>query len=331
MLRDIEQKNPLTELTKLEVGKLANEAAARSALADYQSRKSDNTLRRQKAALRLFQRFLTTLSLDLDLSALPSWENVTWGLVAAFQKWMLLKGYSIGTINVRLSTVKVYAKLATKAGHMDIGEFSLIQAVQGYGHQEGIRLDDKRLLKRQGFKKARPLPINENLAAELKAQPDSPQGKRDAVIICLLLDHGLRVGELALLKTKDIDLKNNTLTFYRPKVSKHQTHKLSQDSIQSLGNYLELAENNLLLGSRKDGSLHGGMSIRAITKRVKDLGERVGLHGLSAHDLRHYWATQAARKGTPIEVLMEAGGWSSLAMPARYIEATRIANDGVIL
>ncbi|MBC8492724.1 MAG: site-specific integrase, partial [Chloroflexi bacterium] len=51
----------------------------------------------------------------------------------------------------------------------------------------------------------------------------------------------------------------------------------------------------------------------------------------SAHDCRHYWATQAARSGTPIDRLQDAGGWSSPAMPLRYVEAAKIANEGVRL
>jgi integrase len=73
------------------------------------------------------------------------------------------------------------------------------------------------------------------------------------------------------------------------------------------------------------------MSERAITERVRVLGAAVGLAGLSAHDCRHYWATQAAKNGTNAFRLRDAGGWSSLAMPSRYVEAAAIANEGVIL
>ena len=73
------------------------------------------------------------------------------------------------------------------------------------------------------------------------------------------------------------------------------------------------------------------MSERAITARVRYLGQQVGIEGLSAHDLRHTWATLAARNGTPLDRLQDAGGWNSLAMPARYVEAARIANEGVLL
>ncbi len=73
------------------------------------------------------------------------------------------------------------------------------------------------------------------------------------------------------------------------------------------------------------------MGERAITKRVSALGEAFGLSALSAHDCRHAWATRAARNGTDPFALQEAGGWNSLAMPRRYVEAAKIANEGVIL
>lgn len=70
------------------------------------------------------------------------------------------------------------------------------------------------------------------------------------------------------------------------------------------------------------------MSERAITRRVKELGERAGIEGLSAHDCRHYWATFWAGKVDTFR-LQEAGGWNSLAMPRRYVEHARIANEGM--
>jgi integrase len=71
------------------------------------------------------------------------------------------------------------------------------------------------------------------------------------------------------------------------------------------------------------------MTERAITLRVRTLGEGIGVSGLSAHDCRHFWATSAAKYGTDPFVLQEAGGWSSLAMPRRYVEERKIANEGV--
>jgi integrase len=137
------------------------------------------------------------------------------------------------------------------------------------------------------------------------------------------------------LQVEDVNLAKGELRFYRPKVDKVQTHRLTITALAAIRGYLEkdhlVVTGKLLLGSQKSGLLSGEMSERAITKRVAVLGKTVGLIGLSAHDCRHYWATQAARHGTPLDRLQDAGGWSSLAMPSRYIEAAKIANHGVNL
>jgi hypothetical protein len=39
----------------------------------------------------------------------------------------------------------------------------------------------------------------------------------------------------------------------------------------------------------------------------------------------------AARNGTDPFALQEAGGWNSLTMPCRYVEAANLANEGVKL
>jgi hypothetical protein len=46
--------------------------------------------------------------------------------------------------NVRLSTVKAYAKLAAKAGALSADEYAQIRLVQGFRHAEGRRVDAKR-------------------------------------------------------------------------------------------------------------------------------------------------------------------------------------------
>ncbi|MDT8322306.1 MAG: tyrosine-type recombinase/integrase [Xanthomonadales bacterium] len=46
--------------------------------------------------------------------------------------------------------------------------------------------------------------------------------------------------------------------------------------------------------------------------------EACGLTGVTWHTLRHTWASWHAQAGTPMQVLMELGGWSSMQMVLRY-------------
>ncbi|KAF0108211.1 MAG: integrase [Chloroflexi bacterium] len=325
------------ELARL-IGDRANQAASASRFADYRSRRAEQTLRRQDADLMLFREFLALTNLRTgNLAKEPSaWRPVTWGLVEAFVKWQVQKGYAIQSINVHLSSIKTYARLAMQAGTLLPQEYALIRSVQGYSFREQNRIDQKREITRIGLKKAEPIKITPEQASALKRQPDTPQGRRDTFLMCLLLDHGLRVGEAAALSVTDFSIKEQELRFFRPKVNKEQIHRLTADTLAALSAYQshgDMPLNGLALRrSLKNEELGAaGMTERAITRRVCFLGEKIGVYSLSAHDCRHFWATSAARHGTDPFVLQEAGGWSSLAMPRRYVDDNEIANEGVKL
>jgi integrase len=322
-----------------QIAEIADAVAARYQFANYQQRRSFHTLRRQRAGLRLFEEFLYSVGIQITSPLFEdpeAWQPITWGLVEGFVKWQLSEGYAIQSINVRLSTVKTYAKLAMKTGILPVAVYAQIATVNGYTHKEGIRVDDKRPQNRVGFKKEYHTMITDEQAALLIHQPHTPQGRRDRLMMCLLLDHGLRVGELSPLTTSNIDLQKEILEFYRPKVAKVQRHYLSQETMMAINFCLThgefLSDGPLLRRSLKNKALsEESISERGITHRVKHLGELIGIAHLSAHDCRHYWATSAARNGTDPFVLQEAGGWSSLAMPRRYIEDNVIANEGIKL
>lgn len=320
-------------------GKAANQAAEKHRFSDYQLRRAAQTLRRQQADLNLFTDFLRSVNLKIGnlFQDATAWNGITWGFVEAFIKWQLIQGYALPSINIRLSTIKTYARLAMQSGVLSPQEFALIRSIQSYTHKEQPRIDSRRAITRLGDKKKEAVSISELQAKELKSQPDEhSQGRRDNVLMCLLLDHGLRVGELSLLTVDMLDLNNKFLRFYRPKVNKVQTHRLSPDTYNACMAYYRFGDmpdtGPLLRRSKKNCELgKAGMTERAITQRVNVLGKQLGIFGLSAHDCRHYWATTAARHGTDPFSLQEAGGWASLAMPRRYIQNNEISNDGVIL
>jgi len=327
------------EQAMTQAGQIANYYAAQNAFQDYIKRRAVNTIDAQRSDLALFSAYLSAAGIPNvpgaeQLQREPSaWKNLTWGLVSAFVGWQLEQGHAISSVNRRLSTVKTYSKLAAQAGVIASHELALIKTVSGYGKTEAKRINAKRPIKRVGAKKALPVRITLQQAGQLQAQPATPQGRRDALLMCLLLEHGLRVGEVAALKVENFDLETGLFTFERPKVDGEQTHRLTPNTLNAYAAWVEAgdcpSEGPLLRESLKNSTLtHAGVSDRAIEARVKLLGERVGLTGLSPHDCRHYWATHWARKVDVLR-LQEAGGWSSLAMPRRYVERAKIANEGM--
>jgi integrase len=319
--------------TMAQAGQLANATAQAQTFARYQAQRPASTLLAQRGDLARFAAYLESVGvLAGDLAGDPdAWAGMTWGLVAGFLDWQLQQGYAVASINRALSTVRRYAALC--GGRIDPNELHQIRAVRGVAHRDARHIDAQRETTRRGSKKAQPTPITSDQAAALKAQPDTPQGRRDRLLLCLLLDHGLRESEVADLQASDLHVKRGVMTFYRRKVDKTQTHKLSADTRDAAAAYLQHdapALGALLRGSRKSGQLAGHMSTSAIRQRVRALGAAVGIEGLSPHDCRHYWATMAAERGINPLRLQEAGGWHSLEMPRRYVAAADIANEGMV-
>jgi hypothetical protein len=163
-----------------QAGQAANDSAARVTFADDTARKADNTIRRKIADLQLFEKYLQACKVPaVGLYDHPeAWRGVSWGLVEGFKLWMLQRGYDIGSINGRLSTVRTFAKLAAKAGAIDPQESILIASVQGYATKEAKHMDEKRrangMLTRKGAKKAEAVSILADIAEALKRQPNTP-------------------------------------------------------------------------------------------------------------------------------------------------------------
>ena len=332
--------------TLIRAGQAANQAAAHVVFDEYRANRPAQTLRAQQTDLANFSRFLHEVGIQdaPDGALLQSdpalWQGITHGLILAYREWLMARGYAVATVNRRLATIKSYAQLAL-VGDKATNELEKIKAVRGFGQKAGRNRDAKRneagTPTRVGPKKPyKALSLTPAQAKMLKSQPNTPQGRRDALLISLLLDHGLRCGEVEALTVTDFDPRAGTMTFYRPKVDKRQTHKLTSDTLLALRAWLESGDapamGQILRGSRKGGVLtHAGMSARAITARVRELGQAVGFDNLSAHDCRHYWATRATQQGTHPRALQQAGGWNSPAMVMRYVDESEIANAGVIL
>ncbi len=307
------------------VSALADEYARATRLTRYQAGLRDETIRRQKTDLLTFARFLHSVGVQPGdfYNDLDAWRGITAGLLEAFIQWQQLQGYAIGSINVRLATVKAYCHLAYNTGILDVDTHTHIQGVKGIQRKQARNIDARREVARIGYKKALAVDIAPELVIALKHPQTGFLAKRDALLMCLLLDHGLRVGEIVILKRNQIALRARQITFYRPKVDEPQTDRLTDDTLAAARAYLATLP-------AKQESLFD-LAITSVQERVRTLGELVGIQGLSPHDCRHSWATRAASHGTPLDRLKQAGGWSNLQTPLRYIKNSAIANEGVIL
>ncbi|MCB9007258.1 MAG: site-specific integrase [Ardenticatenaceae bacterium] len=360
---------PFSDTSLETAGQIANQAAGSAIFSRYLSQKSANTLKRHSRDLELFAEYLLDVGImpehGADFQTNPTaWRGVTWGIIEGFIAWQLNEGYAVTSVNARLSTVKVYAQMAVKAGSISREEGMLIQSVKGFSRAGAANVDAKRgqtridevtyvykpdgqpksvVVTRRSTKKNRPAALTPADAELLKRpQSDSPQGVRDALLMCLLLDHGLRASEVALLKATNIDLQRGTINFYRPKVkgTAHEwtTHQLTPAALALSRDYLQIhypptlvPDGPLILASTRlkqngeGGQLKPkGLNRVRISERVAWLGKKIGLARLSAHDCRHFCATQMAQMGYGVDELMAWFGWTSAQTAVRYIAAVDV-------
>ena len=106
--------------------------------------------------------------------------------------------------------------------------------------------------------------------------------------------------------------------------------ELSQDIVRAMTAYRPYLRprGKLLRGSRKNQKLTDDvMSVRAVRSRIKILGRDILVSGNS---VRTTCATHAAKKSNP-SVLRDAGSWTNMQTPGRYVERSKVVNEGIQL
>jgi integrase len=121
---------------------------------------------------------------------------------------------------------------------------------------------------------------------------------------------GLRVGEAITLKSKHINLENNSILIDKSKSGKRRIvplHPRVRSVINT--NHYDLFTN-----------MHGvpykeGKNLRRVHLTAC---KRAGIEDFRIHDWRHHWASRLTMKGATMPALMKLGGWSSERMVLRY-------------
>ena len=142
--------------------------------------------------------------------------------------------------------------------------------------------------------------------------------RRDAAIIRLLADTGMRRSEIAGLRVADIDW-HQEVAFVTGKGSRPRACPFGAKTAQALDRYMrERAKHSyerldaLWLGVR------GAMTDSGIAQLLRRRGLEAGLGPIHPHQLRHTFAHQWLASGGTEGDLMRLAGWRSRQMLQRY-------------
>ena len=144
---------------------------------------------------------------------------------------------------------------------------------------------------------------------------------RNYLIVHMMLDEGLRIGEVVNLKRSDIDLEKRILYVNKGKGRKDRILPIAEKIFirldQLLDNYREMKmeDENLFYCFKLDRIL----TMNTVKQYFAKLREKSGLKRLHPHILRHTFATSFIMSGGDVSVLKVLLGHSDIKVTQKYL------------
>lgn len=212
------------------------------------------------------------------------------------------KKYSESTMNRRLQLVKYLYKHLKRTGYITENPSEFLSLPK-------IPERDPKFLSMKEAKK---------LISSINKEKNEFLKLRDMAMIKIFLYNGLRVSEVASLKTTNI--KGQHLTFIG-KGNKERTVVLNNDLLTAINNYLEIrpevSTKTLFLTVQKKP-----IQIRAIQLMFKKYMDKAGLESHGIHTLRHTAAVMMLQRGVGIRTIQKLYGHSSVETTEIYATVT---------
>jgi integrase/recombinase XerD len=164
---------------------------------------------------------------------------------------------------------------------------------------------------------------------EVKDLLIAPTLLRHRLIIGLLYGCGLRNHELCKLKITDLDLQRQMLHVREGKGRKDRYVPLCPMLVRGIKNYLEAEHpvDHLFNGKSRTGE-YVAMSARGVQWAIREARRLSGIKKqVTAHCLRHTYATHLLEMGTDIVTLKELLGHAHIDTTMEYLHVARLGRS----
>ncbi|UCF04357.1 MAG: tyrosine-type recombinase/integrase [bacterium] len=159
-------------------------------------------------------------------------------------------------------------------------------------------------------------------AGEVRRLIEAIRNRKHAAIVMLLYSGGLRVGEVVRLRADDIDSDRRMIRVRMGKGKKDRYTLLSGVTLEVLRDYWTTYKPGrwLFPGGRKGRHI----TERSVQRVVENAAKRAGIHKrITAHTLRHSFATHLLEGGTDLRFIQELLGHKSSKTTEVYTHVTR--------
>jgi integrase len=204
-----------------------------------------------------------------------------------------------------------------------------------------VRLALKRLHRAKGRAQAQAAPLTrDRVEIMLAAGGDGPRALRNRALLAVAYDSLCRRSELVVLGCGDVQAgphDDGTLTLRRSKTDQEgqgSIRYLAPDTMRAVRAWMDAAghgEGALFRSVGKGGAIGGPLDTGDVARIFKSMARAAGLDAsivaaISGHSSRVGAAQDQVRHGVELPAVMQAGGWTTPAMVARYsarLEARR--------
>jgi integrase len=238
-------------------------------------------------------------------------QGLSRALLMEYRAAMLEKKLSASTVNVRLSAVRKLIGEAQRNGIIGAEEAAKLAGVPNLP-QKGTRLGNWLTL---------------DQAKDLLTVPDRStlKGKRDYVILSLLVGCALRRHELASVDVDGIQMREGrwVVADLRGKGGRVRTVAIPLWVKQGINAWMiaaKIEDGRLLRPLSKSGKLIGDeLGDWAIWSVVEQSAKEIGIEHFGAHDLRRTCAKLCRKNGGDLEQIKFLLGHSSIQTTERYL------------
>jgi len=156
---------------------------------------------------------------------------------------------------------------------------------------------------------------------EIKRLINIPKNEKHQLIICLFYNCGLRMGELLCLKPEHIDRERMEVNVKLSKGNKSRNIPVEQNVINLLDRYLLEYKPNEYLFNGQFGNTYTESSINQF---LKYWAKKAGItKRISAHTLRHSYATHLHESGIELAVIQDLLGHSNIKTTDIYTKTSQ--------
>jgi integrase/recombinase XerD len=263
--------------------------------------------RRSRVTMKSHLQYIAQLSGGYEIAGCP-WHLIRREHVRSIIEMMSELNKAPATINTALSAMKGVAREAWVAGRMDSESYhqiSDLKSFRGSRLPKGVHLDD----------------VTIRALCSACETDETPKGDRDAVLLHLLVNTGLRRSECASIDLEMIDRGRHSIRIVG-KGNKERIVFMPKDTFSRIKAW------TIRLG-RDTGPLfprvrrHGFITDQRITDQavyfiIKERAAQAGIEECAPHDFRRTFATNMLDRGVDVLTVQYALGHTNLATTQRY-------------